>query len=114
MAGRGAIVGFLTSTSGLIIAIAMQSLALAVWNVGTRGPRELFDDLSAAFRSRRVLGGVVRFVAGALLLLGGALLVIVQLPLPSQGFAPVELIAIAAALLVELLIGPEIRSAMRL
>ncbi len=114
MAGRGAVVGFLTSTSGLIIAIVIQSFALVVWNVGTRGPREVVDDVRRAWQTRRAVRGLVLFAAGALLLAGGTLLLILELPLPAQSFAPVELIAIVAALLVELLIGPELRATLRL
>ena len=84
-----------------------------MWDVGTRPPQRLAGDLVAGLRSpRRLLTGLLRFGIGAGLLV---LAIVVALPaIPSlRAFTVLETGMLIAALLVEALIGEDLRRALR-
>ena len=94
-------------------AIMFDALAFTVWDVGTRPPAELIRDITRGFRlPRSVVGGAVRFAIGlALLFLAGA---VARPAMPTlQAFTLIETGMLIAALLVEALIGPDLRRRFR-
>lgn len=93
----------------LAIAIVLDALALTIWDVGTRPPSQLVRDVTRGGRRPRSLAaGLIRFLAGAgLLILAG---VIARPVIPSKAvFTIVETGSLLVALLVEALIGPDLR-----
>lgn len=95
------------------IAILLNALAFTVWDVGTRTPLRLAADVAEAARSRRRLGaGLGRFAGGLVLLVGGGLVARPSLPTASL-YTVVETVLLAVAILVEQLIGPELRARAR-
>lgn len=95
------------------VAIILNALAFTVWDVGTRSPLRLAADVGAALRSGRGLkDGIARFVGGTLLLFGGALVAGPPLTTASL-YTVVETVLLAVAILVEQLVGPELRARAR-
>ncbi len=95
------------------LAIAFDALAFVVWDVGTRSPAQLLRDVAAAVpRPVIVVRGVLRFLAGAALL---ALAFAVARPgFPtSRSFMVIQTGMLIAALIVENLIGPDLRRRVR-
>jgi hypothetical protein len=90
-------------------AIAFDALAFVVWDVGTRPPGQLVRDVVRGVRSPRVFAsGVARLLAGlALLVLG----FFVARPgfATARAFLLIETGMVIAALIVENLIGPDLR-----
>jgi hypothetical protein len=95
------------------LAIVCNALAFVVWDVGTRPPRELVRDVVRGARVPAVLArGLLRFVAGSALLF--AALVIARPGIPSlRAFTFIETGMLIAALLVETLVGPDLRRRLR-
>ncbi len=94
-------------------AILFDALAFVVWDVGTRPPLRLAHDVALGAReTRSLVRGVARFFAGAgLLVLAG---VIARPAMPSmRAFTIIETGMLIAALLVEALIGNDLRRSMR-
>ncbi len=94
-------------------AILFDALAFVIWDVGTRPPLRLASDVARGIRvPRSLLRGIARFFAGAgLLVLGG---VIARPAMPSlRAFTIIETVMLIAALLVEQLIGNDLRRTMR-
>jgi hypothetical protein len=95
------------------IAIVFDALAFVVWDVGTRPPRQLARDVARGARIPRVLaGGVVRLLVGAALLLLAALVARPGIP-SMRAFTIIETGMLIAALVVENLIGPDLRGRLR-
>lgn len=80
-----------------------------VWDVGTRPPARLAADILLALRDRRAFAsGFVRFVTGVALVFFAAL--VARPGLPTAGaFTIVETAFLIAALLIEALIGADLR-----
>lgn len=93
----------------LAAAIALDALAFTVWDVGTRPPAQLLRDVVAgARRPRSLAGGATRFAIGFALLILAAL--VARPVIPSRAvFTIVETGSLLVALLVEALIGPDLR-----
>jgi hypothetical protein len=90
-------------------AIVLDALAFIVWDVGTRPPLRLFADVAAGIRRPAVAArGAARLLVGlALLLIAGY---VVQPAMPdARTFTVLESGMIVAALLVEMLIGNDVR-----
>ena len=95
------------------IAIVFNALAFTIWDVGTRPPMTLARDLARGVRIPRALVyGIIRFLVGFGLL---ALAVLVARPaIPTlRVFTFVETGMLIAALLVEQLVGPDLRRSLR-
>jgi hypothetical protein len=91
-------------------AIVADAGAFFLWSLASRSPAQLARDLAAgATRPAVALRGVLRFAGGLLLLLAGALLL---LPLAIQAgtFTILETWTVLTALLVEQLIGADLRA----
>jgi len=97
--------------SRLVGAIVCASIALIVWDVGTRSPAALFLDVRRATRNPRALArGSVRFLIGLVFI--GVSVALVFFSLPPSEFSRYTLYQIGAfltALAVEFLIGDDIR-----
>jgi len=94
-------------------AIIFDALAFVVWDVGTRPPLQLVRDIAHGVRIPAVLGrGTLRFLTGLALLFLAALVVRPGVP-TLRAFTLVETGMLIAALLVENLIGPDLRRSMR-
>ncbi len=93
------------------IAIVFDALAFTVWDVGTRPPLRLLDDIETAARApRRLATGLLRFLIGLGLLVLGALAARPAMP-TMRTFTILETVMLIAALLVEQLVGPDLRRA---
>ncbi len=93
------------------LAIVFDALAFTIWDIGTRPPVRLIRDVAGAVHVPRVLGrGVLRFlIGGGLLFLAAA---VARPAMPTmRAFTLIETGMIVAALLVEQLVGPDLRSA---
>jgi hypothetical protein len=91
------------------LAIAFDALAFVVWDVGTRAPVNLVRDIVAGFRRPTALvRGVVRFLAGAALLVLAFVVARPGFP-TSRSFMVIQTGMLIAALIVENLIGPDLR-----
>jgi hypothetical protein len=83
-----------------------------VWDIGTRSPLRLAADVRAGLRKKSAIAaGAARFAIGALALLASAA---ISAPLASRvDFTIVEVWALVTALLLEQLIGPDLRARRR-
>jgi len=95
----------------LIGAIACASIALIVWDIGTRSPsRLLIDIVKAARNGRDLLKGIVRFLAGLVFVALSVALMFFAVPENEfSRYALYEIGAFLTALAVELLIGDDVR-----
>ena len=95
----------------LIGAIACASIALIVWDVGTRSPSRLIADIASAVQTRRfLLRGALRFLIG--LFFVALSVTLMFFAVPENEFSRYTLYEIGAfltALAVELLIGEDVR-----
>ncbi|MFN2460232.1 MAG: hypothetical protein ABR591_06055 [Candidatus Velthaea sp.] len=111
MARRGrAAVTFAEAFVRVAAAIMLETIAFAVWDVGTRSPVRLIADVRAGVRQpvsfRR---GCFRFLVGIIALSGAAILTAPAVPRSGQ-WALLLALTLIAALLVEQLIGPDLRT----
>ncbi|MEO6991064.1 MAG: hypothetical protein ABI346_04645 [Candidatus Baltobacteraceae bacterium] len=116
MAGRGSGVGpielgvTLATAARLAGAIALDTLALIVWNVGTRAPLEALRDLRAALgRPRAIVAGSLSLLVGLVFVAASTVLLFGTLDDVFSEFVPIEIFAFLVALVLEYLIGSEIR-----
>ena len=102
--------------SGIVVlrfalAIVFDALAFTIWDVGTRPPLRLVRDVTSGVRAPRVLArGVLRFLIGFGLLFLAAVVARPAMP-TMRAFTLIETGMIVAALLVEQLVGPDLRRA---
>lgn len=95
------------------LSIGLDALAFIVWDVGTRPPLRLASDAARAIRIPRSLAlGLLRFVVGGALLFAAADVARPGMP-TMAAFTFIETGMLVAALLVEQLIGPDLRRALR-
>jgi len=93
------------------LAIVFDALAFTVWDVGTRPPLRLMRDVAIGVRIPRALAsGILRFLIGLGLLVLAALIARPATP-TRAAFTLIETGMIVAALLVEQLVGPDLRRA---
>ncbi len=91
------------------LAIVFDALAFTIWDVGTRPPVRLIRDVAIGVRVPRVLArGVLRFLIGLGLLVLAAVVARPAMP-TARAFTLIETGMIVAALLVEQLVGPDLR-----
>ena len=95
------------------VAIVFDALAFIVWDVGTRPPTDLARDLARGVRTPAVFArGFVRFFLGFALLLLAAIVARPAIP-TLRAFTLIETGMLIAGLLVENLIGPDVRRRLR-
>lgn len=88
----------------------LDATALIIWDIGTRPPRRLLTDMRVGMHDRTILlVGILRFLAGAIIL---ALGVISAFPLVRHrgDFSIVQVWIMIAALVVEQIVGEDVRS----
>jgi hypothetical protein len=91
------------------LAIVFDALAFTVWDVGTRPPTQLARDVVRGVRTPRILArGLVRFALGVALLFLAAEIARPAMP-TLRTFMLIETGMLIAALLVENLVGPDLR-----
>jgi hypothetical protein len=93
------------------LAIVFDALAFTIWDVGTRPPLRLIRDVASGVRVPRVfVQGILRFLIGFGLLFLAAVVARPAMP-TMRAFTLIETGMIVAALLVEQLVGPDLRRA---
>jgi hypothetical protein len=99
----------LPAAARFALAIVLNALAFTVWDVGTRPPLRLARDVARGMRRPRSLGtGIARLLIGLALLVIAALLA--RPALPSVGlYTTVETAMLVVALIIEQLVGPDLR-----
>lgn len=91
------------------LAIVLDAFAFILWDVGTRPPLRLGRDLVRGIRVPRSFAfGLLRFIVGCALLLAAADVARPGMP-TMQAFTFIETGMLIAALLVEQLVGPDLR-----
>jgi hypothetical protein len=96
----------------LAFAIVFDALAFIVWDVGTRPPLTMARDVGRALREPRLLAaGLVRFAIGLCLLVFAALIAAPAMP-SMRTYTILETAMLIAALVVEQLIGNDLRGAL--
>jgi hypothetical protein len=96
-----------------VIAIVLDAAAFILWDVGTRPPLRLAHDVARGVRVPRVFAfGLLRLIVGAALLFAAADVARPGMP-TMQAFTFIETGMLIAALLVEQLVGPDLRRRMR-
>ncbi len=92
-------------------AIVLDTLAFVVWNIGTRSPRAVLAAMRAAFQERRKLfAGIIAFLVGLIFVLAATILLIPAIVTPDYDFIPAELFTLFVALVIEQLIGNDLRA----
>ncbi len=88
----------------------LDALAFIVWNVGTRTPLALLTDLRQGLRDRRVLGiGIISAIVGLVFIVAATVLLAPAIADPPRELSVAELLTFLVALLVEILIGEDVR-----
>lgn len=87
-------------------AIVVDACAFSLWKLGARSPARLARDIAAGTRHGLgvALRGVARFIAGMLLLLAGAVLLL-PLALGAHTFTVLETWTVLTGLLVDQVLG---------
>jgi hypothetical protein len=97
----------------IALAIMLDTAALVIWDIGTRSPVRLFTDIRAGLNDRRaIMRGLVRLAVGSIALLAAAT---VSAPVASRAadFTIIECWALVTALVLEQLLGPDLRARRR-
>ena len=118
MAGRGLVgertidLGFFGNAFLRVAgAIALETLAFIVWNVGTRSPLMGVRDMRAALRDgRKLFAGIVSALVGFIFVSAATVLILPVVLDPDVDFFPAELFTLLVALALEHLIGNDVRA----
>jgi len=115
VAGRGAgAAGGLTTDPQTVAriagAIVLETFALAVWNVGTRAPFTVLKEAMRALQDRRALfAGALSLVVGLTFVAAATVLLLPAVANVHVDFVPLMVFTFLAALLIEYLIGGDLR-----
>ncbi|TAM74646.1 hypothetical protein EPN44_10625 [bacterium] len=82
---------------------------MTLWNIGSAPPLQALASLRASLRGHASLA-IVRIALGFTAVLGGTLAVLEVVPSSDPDLVPISLIVFLAAILVEHLVGGEVRS----
>lgn len=92
-------------------AIALETLAFIVWNVGTRSPLTVLRDVRAALGDgRKLFAGVISALVGFIFISAATVLILPVVLDPEVDFLPAELFTLLVALALEHLIGNDVRA----
>ncbi len=87
----------------------LASLAFIVWNVGTRSPIMLLNDIRQTGRNpRAIFLGAIAFAVGLIFIVAGLVLVLAIVDFEAELW-PTLVLMFLVALAIELLIGPDVR-----
>ncbi len=90
--------------------MACATLALSIWEVGTRSPLRAAVDVRAGLSNRRTLtAGLLRFIAGGCLFVLAIFFVLAAIRDDVDRFGVFSIGTFLAALIVEHLLGDELR-----
>jgi hypothetical protein len=104
---------FVFAAVRIALAIMLDTAALIIWNIGTRSPARLLSDIRSGLqRKSAIVGGLMRFAAGTLALILAAA---VCAPVTSRPIKStvIECLGLVTALVLEQLIGPDLRARRR-
>jgi hypothetical protein len=93
----------------IALTILLDTAALVIWDIGTRSPLRLVADVRAGLGERStILVGLLRLTLGSIALVFG---VAISAPVASRpaDFSIVECWALVTALVLEQLLGPDLR-----
>jgi hypothetical protein len=91
-------------------AIALDTLAFSIWNIGTRSPATVLRDVRLRLRDRSTLAtGALRGAIGFIFVAAGTILLWPAVADPASDFAATEIFAFLVALGLEHLVGPDVR-----
>jgi hypothetical protein len=95
-------------------AIVLETLALCVWNVGTRSLQATIADIGRALRSPRALvSGTFSVLVGLVFVAAATVLLVPAVGELDGDFVPLMIYTFVAALVLEFLIGNDLRAALR-
>lgn len=114
LAARGkrpiALESFVELAARVAGAIVLDALAFMVWNVGTRTPLALLADMRRGLSDRRVLGiGIVSTIVGFVFIMAATVVLFPTIANPVRDLSVFELLTFLVALLVEVLVGDDVR-----
>ncbi len=91
-------------------AIVLETLALVVWNVGTRSPVDFVRDVARSLRRvRAIFVGFVCLLVGFIFIAAATVLLLPAMPDPLKDLVPVQIFTLLVALFLEHLVGPDLR-----
>ncbi|MFY9781279.1 MAG: hypothetical protein WAJ85_12325 [Candidatus Baltobacteraceae bacterium] len=91
-------------------AIVLDTLALVVWNVGSRTPLAALRDMRhAAGELRALFAGALSLLIGLIFVAAAAVLILPAVANPIADFIPLEIFTFIVALLLEHLVGNDLR-----
>jgi hypothetical protein len=94
--------------------IALQTMALVIWNVGARDPLGLLRDVVRVRDARSFFYGAASLLIGLMFVAAATMLVISAIGDAPELFVPLELFTFVVAIAVDALVGNELRRAARL
>jgi hypothetical protein len=97
----------------IALAISLDTAALVIWDIGTRSPVRLVLDIRRGLQRKSSIGrGLLRFAAGTLALMLAAA---ISAPVVARSidFTIIECWALVTALVLEQLVGPDLRARRR-
>ncbi|HTV72215.1 MAG TPA: hypothetical protein VME66_00725 [Candidatus Acidoferrales bacterium] len=96
-------------------AIALETLALVVWNVGAYSPMELLPRLARLRRDPRALAlHLFGFVVGLVFVAAATVLLIPAVGNAWDSFVPIEILTLGVALVLDFFVGNDVRRLLRL
>lgn len=88
----------------------LETLALVVWNVGSRSPIGVVRDArKALMKPQAIVAGLLALVVGLIFVAAATVLLLPAVPNPQVYFAPVQICTLLIALAIEFLIGADLR-----
>jgi hypothetical protein len=92
-------------------AIVLETMALAVWNVGTRAPARALRDVVRSLNNRRaLLTGTLSLFVGLVFVAAATILLLPTVTDVRTDFVPIEVFTFLTALALEYLIGNDLRA----
>jgi hypothetical protein len=91
-------------------AIVLETLALAIWNVGTRSPAAVLRDVRRARETRSLAMGVGTFLVGLIFVAAATVLLLPAVPNKIDLLVPTEIFTFLVALGLEYIVGEDLRS----
>ncbi len=89
----------------------MESLALVIWNIGTRSPlRVARDTWGAIVRRRALFSSAVRIVVGIIFFVAAFVTLLPAVDDLARDLLPIELLTVLVALAIERLVGDDLRA----
>ena len=91
-------------------AIVLETLALAIWNIGTRSPAAVLRDVRRVREKRSLAMGLASFAIGLIFVAAATVLLFPAVPNKLELLVPTEIFTFLVALGLEHLVGDDLRS----